>query len=192
MYEDQISKLQQLKNELSEYTDVDWDENIASLIKDVELRLSVLEACSEFKIPVPKYTSSAGYFNLHLFPHIVVNVNFITFTEASGREISWPDDGRQPEDGEQLVQISFPTGAYSMDSGYPTESFNAMFNELKSFGYKYIDTANKSLYCGKETAHIVLENLEQIFFKHKEKIAEEYKRKQIQELKNKLEELEGK
>ena len=65
--------------------------------------------------------------------------------EKYRRTISWSLDGTQPVD-ETLLQISFPTGAYMFGEDYPTELFKLFFDELRAFGPKYIDMANKNLY----------------------------------------------
>lgn len=67
------------------------------------------------------------------------------FVEGCGKEISWPDDGKQPSPGWYLV-ISFPSGAYTLNIDYPKQSFNKFFEELKSFGAKHVDTRNHELY----------------------------------------------
>src|SRR5699024_2542344 len=57
------------------------------------------------------------------------------FGEKYKRTISWPVDGRQPED-EYLFTVSFPTGAYIFGDGgtfnkdYPTEFFQKFWLEL--------------------------------------------------------------
>lgn len=72
-------------------------------------------------------------------------IDLSLFVEGCGKEISWPDDGKQPSPGWYLV-ISFPCGAYTLYKDYPVESFNKFFEELKSFGAKHVDTANHCLY----------------------------------------------
>lgn len=67
------------------------------------------------------------------------------FVEGCGKEISWPDDGKQPSPGWYLV-ISFPCGAFTINRDYPIKSFNKFFEELKSFGAKHVDTVNHCLY----------------------------------------------
>lgn len=67
------------------------------------------------------------------------------FWEGCEKEISWPDDGKQPSPGWYLV-ISFPCGAYTLNKDYPKQSFNKFFEELKCFGAKHVDTVNHSLY----------------------------------------------
>ena len=77
--------------------------------------------------------------------HLTNDIALSLFVEGCGKEISWPDDGKQPSPGWYLV-ISFPCGAYTLNRDYPVESFNKFFEELKSFGAKHVDTVNHYLY----------------------------------------------
>jgi len=110
------------------------------------------------------------------------------------REISWSDDGRQPKD-EWLLKIGFPTGPYLFGNGdffnkeYPVETFNAFFEELRSYGPKYSDTANHSLYFSSDNARRVYEDFEEIFNRHKTEVVNEMKRQKKQELEQELERL---
>jgi len=113
-------------------------------------------------------------------------VNFIDGTE---RTISWSDDGRQPND-EWLFVISFPTGAYIFGdyfkSEYPKQTFNTFFNELKSLGAKYSDSANSSLYFTEENSKKVYDAFWGIFNKYKAMVADEMKEQRKKELEAEL------
>lgn len=75
-----------------------------------------------------------------------------TFAPLSFREwrtshsISWSDTGEQPRFGEKLLVIEFPTGAYVFGEIYLPELFNEFFEELKTYGPRYSDSQNHSLY----------------------------------------------
>ncbi len=107
------------------------------------------------------------------------------------REISWSDDGRQPKD-EWLFKIGFPTGAYIFGNGdclskeYPVETFGAFFEELRSYGPKYSDTANHSLYFSSDNARRVYEDFDGIFTRYKEGVVDEMKRQKKRELEQEL------
>jgi len=107
------------------------------------------------------------------------------------RQISWPDDDRQP-DNEWLLRICFPTGAYIFGNGdclskeYPVETFNAFFEELRSYGPKYSDTANNSLYFSSDNAMRIYEAFDEIFKRHKTGVVDEMKRQKKRELEREL------
>ena len=52
----------------------------------------------------------------------------------------------QPSVGEELISFDFPTGAYIFGDDYDKELFNEFFEELKTYGYKYIDEPNSHVY----------------------------------------------
>ena len=105
------------------------------------------------------------------------------------RTISCPDNGKQPED-EWLYCIRFTSGAYVFSGQYPTETFNAFFQELKDFGTKYCDTVNHCLYFSPENAKEVYDNFWPIFNKYKGMVGEELKQRRKKELKEELAKLQ--
>ena len=112
------------------------------------------------------------------------------YGEDYNRTISWSDDDRQPDD-EWLYVISFPTGACVLGDDYPTYTFNTFFNELKTYGPKYVDSLNNSLYFSSSNAKIAYNNLYKIFNKHKDLAIIENKKRRAEKLRKELEELEG-
>lgn len=111
---------------------------LKNMKSDIEGELALLDLGEKLDADICNEHYS-GY--IRLTSNIALNL----FVEGCGKEISWPDNGKQPSSGWYLV-ISFPCGAYTLDSNYPEETFNKFFEELKSFGAKYVDTANHSLY----------------------------------------------
>jgi hypothetical protein len=116
--------------------------------------------------------------------------NISVWGEKSGRTISYPDDGRQPEN-EQLLYISFPTGAYIFGEDYPVDLFNRFFTELKSYNPKYIDSSNKGLYFSMDNAGNAFNNLAPTLKKYMDVCREELVRRRIIALKSELEGLEN-
>lgn len=111
------------------------------------------------------------------------------YGEGYNRAISWSDDGRQPEN-EWLFCISFPIktnilGDYFKDE-YPTETFSAFFNELKGFGPKYIDSANKALYYTESSSKAVYDNFWAILNRYKALVKDELLHKRKKELEEEL------
>lgn len=102
-----------------------------------------------------------------------------------GRSISWPDCGNQPDD-EWLYSIQFSTGAYIFDQEYPTQTFNAFFSELKTFGPKYLDSANHALYFTSENSSAVHAAFGDVLNKYAAKVKDELRAKKIGQLKAEL------
>ena len=120
-------------------------------------------------------------------------VSFINFSDPN-YSIGCPDDGNQPSK-EWLMHIRFATGAYVIAKHYPKEIFNQMFEELKTFNPKHVDTANNSLYFPlgpdhKETVQVFLE-LENIVEKYTRIDQDSRKDERIAELRKEIEKLGG-
>ena len=107
------------------------------------------------------------------------------YGEKYNRTISWSDDGSQPDD-ELLLLISFPTGPFIFGEDYPEELFKKFFLELKSYGPKHVDTANKSLYFSIDKASKVFNEFNSILKKYDELNRVDYKRRQIAKLEEEL------
>lgn len=115
---------------------------------------------------------------------------YIGFFDGVDRRISWPDDGRQPQN-ETLLYINYPTGAYIFGSDYPTEFFQKFFLELKSYNPKYIDSANKSLYFDLDNAGKIFNDYDSIIQRYYEENKEDLKRRKIKQMKDELDRLEA-
>ena len=111
------------------------------------------------------------------------------FGEEHGRTISWPDDGRQPV-SEWLYLVSFPTGAYIYGGAYPTKTFGGMIDEIKAYGPKYIDSANKGFYFDRTNAAAIHKDLMGIIEKHRHGVEAEVKEQKKAELRRQLAKLE--
>lgn len=112
------------------------------------------------------------------------------YGDKHNRTISWPVDGRQPED-EWLLAITYPTGAYIFGDDYQKETFARYFDELKEFNPKYVDDVNHRLYYADDVAKVVYEKVEEIYKKYRAAAEENRKANKIQVLKKQLEQLEG-
>jgi hypothetical protein len=113
--------------------------------------------------------------------------HFIKFNENCS--ISWSDDGRQPEKGERLYQLSFSTGAYIFGDHYPKELFNQFFVELKAYKPKYSDTNNKCLYFDKQQAKWVHDAYFSILKRYQSKSKQFRKIQQLQAAEDRVEAL---
>ena len=115
---------------------------------------------------------------------------FIGFFDGERRDISWSDDGRQPNN-ETLLYISYPTGPYVFGDDYPKEFFQKFFMELKTYNPKYIDSANSSLYFSLENAGKIYNDYDSIIKRYYEENKKDLKQRKIKEMKDELAKLEA-
>lgn len=111
--------------------------------------------------------------------------NLALYGKEYNRTIGCPDGGVQPEN-EWLFVIRFTCGAYSLggdgwDRKYPRKTFDAMFEELKSHGAAFVDTANSSLYFRADKARSVYDAFWPTFKKYKG-LGEQRKQELLKEL----------
>lgn len=143
-------------------------------------------------------------YELNINPKEVISLDYQSFGDKKiglfgakyHRTISWPVDGRQPED-EYLFTVSFPTGAYIFGHGesnfnkdYPTEFFQKFWLELKSYKPDYLDEVNHVIYWKLENAKDIFNNYESILSKYHDLNKEDIKQRKIAKMKADLEKLE--
>ena len=136
----------------------------------------------------PCYDGSApGHFEV--IP--VAKSNCWVTTWGENNSISWPDDGiNLPEEGEELLCVSWPTGAYSMSAEYPSKTFAKFFDEVKRlFPPKYSDSHNHCLYYAADNAASFMAGAEEIWAKHKSMVSEEIRMQKIRKAEKELEDL---
>jgi len=104
------------------------------------------------------------------------------------RDISWSDNGKQPED-ELLLQLSFSDGAYMFGDDYPTVLFNEFWEELKTFNPKYTDSTNGGLYFAMSNASKIFNEFASILEKYNELNKTDSRRRKIEKLNKELAEL---
>jgi len=178
---DAYKKLLSTFNELGVFVKGDYKVDIRG---ELSSRILWMELSEKFGIEITDNHSPQGDY-CRLSGHQFIGL----YGEKHNRTISWPDDGRQPNN-EWLYEISFPTGAYIFDREYPQVTFQAFFNELKTYSPAYIDSANHNLYFTHENAKAIHDNFVAIFNKHKALVDEELKLRRIEELKKELTKLQ--
>lgn len=89
---------------------------------------------------------------------------------------------------EQLLRISFSTGAYTFGE-YNRNYFNKFFKELQEVKPKYVDELNSSLYYDYSNAKKAYEHYEKTYKKYKEDYKNICKQNEIEELEERLKEL---
>lgn len=174
-----MTKYEKLLADLEKHKDViennlimeDWPR----LLKEM---IAVQKISEEFDIPIPSYYCNPDWIDLGYHHHIGVY--------GGERKIAFPDNGVQPEEGERLYQMSFATGAYTLGAGYPTQTFNALFEDLKTYQPKYIDSANHCLYFTADKAGAAYKAFPRLLGRYKEQVEAEMKQKKIEELQAEL------
>lgn len=176
-------KLEKLLADLKKHEDVISNNlNIKYWLRLLEDMIAVQKISEEFGIPIPSHYCNPDWIDLDYHQHIGVY--------RGERKIASPDNGVQPEEGERLYQISFPTGAYILGAEYPTQTFNAFFEELKTYQPKYVDSNNSSLYFTADKAGEAYKAFPTLLEKYKAKAETEVKQKKIKKLQAELAKLE--
>lgn len=129
----------------------------------------------------------------HVEPDVYVRMSEHMYIASMGekyrRHISWSADGRQPED-EVLLALTFPTGAYIFGDSYPVNLFNEMWEEIKTYDFKYVDDMNHNIYFPLENAALIANAFPGIFDKYYKRFRDEANVRRAQELRRELEKLE--
>lgn len=152
--------------------------------------VEALGVAEEFNLPL-QGLQSGTFLRIQGVYDEWTNLSF--YGEKEGRTIGCPDGGVQPEN-EWLFVIRFTCGAYSLggdryERQYPRNTFDNMFDELKSYGAAFVDSANSSLYFRADKARAVYDAFWTTFKKYKGLVDVELKEQRKQELLKELESL---
>jgi hypothetical protein len=153
--------------------------------------IKMLEVSKEFGVRVSEDSNNEWLTVLH--PTRDYTYEYLHIGRFHGnRGIPCSDDGRQPNN-EWLLKIGFSTGPYVFGNYFknecPIETFDAFFEELRSYGPKYSDTSNASLYFSSDNARRVYEDFDEIFTRHRLDVVNEMKRQKKLHLEQELEKL---
>lgn len=152
--------------------------------------VEALEVAETFNLPL-QGLQSGTFLRIQGVYDEWTNLSF--YGEKEGRTIGCPDGGVQPE-SEWLFVIRFTCGAYSLggdryERQYPRNTFDNMFDELKSYGAAFVDSANNSLYFRADKARAVYDAFWPTFKNYKGLVDAELKEQRKQELIKELESL---
>lgn len=152
--------------------------------------VEALEVADEFNLPL-QGLQSGTFLRIQGVYDEWTNLSF--YGDKEVHTIGCPDGGVQPEN-EWLFVIRFTCGPYSLggdvyDSRYPRNTFDNMFDELKSYGAAFVDSANNSLYFRADKARAVYDAFWPTFKKYKDLVSLELKEQRKQELLKELESL---
>lgn len=185
--QDKINAYKELQSVIDKYPEEFKEDRD---IREIKETLGCLEMSRRFGIPLEPL-NSVQYGVVRAYDHWT----HVALYGEGNREISWLDEGYEQPSNEWLYCICFPTGPYIFGnyfkSEYPTETFNAFFNELKSFDPKYVDSANHCLYFTEENSKAVYEAFWGIFNKYKGMVKDEMQRQRKKELEEELAKLNG-
>jgi hypothetical protein len=127
-------------------------------------------------------------------PNVYVNINEHAYIASMGkkysRTISWSVDGSQPED-EVMFVLHFPTKAYIFGDSYPKELFKDMWNEIKTYNFKYVDDVNSNIYFSLENSAPIANEFQNILQKYYKRFKDEANMRRAVELRRELEKLEN-
>jgi hypothetical protein len=160
--------------------------DVDDLERTSKIHLFAIKLKEEYGFNInPKRINSLDYNKLGDYDMIAV------FGESRGRTISWEDNGAQPKEDELLYRLNFSTGPYIFGEDYPIELFQKMFNELKTYGPKYVDSTNRTLYFSMDNASKIFNVFNSIISKYHDINKEDFKIRKIKRLKEDLERLEN-
>lgn len=171
----------------------DPEEYIKKIVEIAENQKKIHEFNDKYWLWIP-YSSSFSW----NFCKISDQMRIVYFWDAAEDKKKWnwyyisrSDDWRQPKE-EQLLDIHFSTWAYFLSWAYPQNTFQLMWEELKSFWPKYCDTANRWLYFTLDKCREVCKEFPNIVKKYRDIAQEEIKEKEKEELRKQLKKLEEK
>lgn len=125
----------------------------------------------------------------NVYVRIADNIYIASMGKKYNRTISWSVDGRQPTDEVMLV-ILFPTGAYTLGNSYPVELFKEMWDEIKTYDFKYVDEVNHGIYFPLDKAAPIANAYKDILVKYQKRYHDEANIRRAAELRLELERLE--
>lgn len=168
-------KLEKLLADLKKHKDVIRNNpNMSDWLRLLDDMIAVQKISEEFGIPIPSHYCNPIYIDLGHHQHICLY------------------DGVQPQEGELLYLIYFPTGPYTLGKDYPTKTFNSFFEYLKTYQPKYVDSLNYRLYFTADTAGSVYKVFPTLFEKYKAQAEAEIRQKKVEKLREQLAKLEEK
>ena len=177
-YTEVLSVVQKYSEEFKDDYEIQKIKGTLALLKMQERFGIPLESCNSLQ-----YCVKGSYDN---WTHVAL------YGEGN-RQVSYLDKGYEQPNNEWLYCIQFTCGAYIFGDSYPTETFNAMWEELKSYDPKYVDTNNHCIYFTEDKAKAVYDAFWGILKKYKGLVKDELLRKRKKELELELAKLnEGK
>lgn len=170
--------------------------NFGVWIVQVDSELWRSELSEKYGINVPAshvYHLQRHYLNINQFMSIA------EYGPKCGRDISCPDDDRQPDDG-HMLRIELSGGPYIFgnnsftkeDYDYPVEFFNQFIAEILSFNPDYKDSKNRSYYWKLENASDVFNAFPALLEKYNHLNAEGRLKRQVRRFEALAEEAKAK
>lgn len=191
-YDDNVKIWKKAYSELKEVCEkyaVEFDNkyglyDIRKALQEADNHLRAIELYEEHGIRLSELYYNPDHTNID-------DYRGISFYDGERRNISWPDDGKQPKDV-HLYQIGFSTGAYIFGRDYDSQQqvFKDFYEELKTYKPDYSDNHNHSLYWKLENAKPIHDKFNEILKKYHERNTSELKQRKADKLRKELAELE--
>ena len=179
----QIQAYKELQGVIEKYPEEFKDDYVVHNIKDT---LDLLKMQERFGIPLESCNSTQYYVK-----RSYDNWTHVALYGKGNRQVSCLDKGYEQPNNEWLYCIRFTSVAYIFGDSYTTETFDAMWEELKSYEPKYVDTTNHCIYFTEDKAKTVYESFWSILKKYQGLVKDELLRKRKKELEEELAKLNG-
>lgn len=138
-------------------------------------------------------------YGLNVSPEKINSLDWVRFGDyvtigwydGERRYISFLDEGQQPKNI-YLIKISFPAGPYifgdgvGFDKDYPVDFFQRFWNELKTYGPDFIDSANSSLFWKLENGKEIFNSFDYILKKYHDLNKEDIKQRRVRKMEEEL------
>lgn len=147
---------------------------LSSLYSKIKNTLNVAKKYEKWQLDVSDYSFVSG-------GEIKYGIGIFTYSHITNYGDIEP---------EELLKISFPTGAYIFGNDYDEEFFDEFFNELLLVKPKYKDVINDALYYSAENGKEAYEHYQATYKKYCELLTERHKKRKIEKLKAELADLE--
>jgi hypothetical protein len=188
-YTNEISAYQEILQVLQKNSEFIKKDRQINIIDNIEARLSLLHVLDLFQLDIiipPFASNTKEWISINEYSRLGL------YGENTDRRIPWEDEDKKP-DNEWLYLLTFPSGAYLFGKTYPLQLFDRFFDVLKTYGPKYIDSRNHTLYFDHTTAKNIHQDFNNILKNYKQLYQEENeeKLKRIAELEQELRQLKG-
>ena len=148
--------------------------NLSSLYGNIKEALDIARLYKKWQLDINDYNWRNGN------REIEYGIGIYTFNEITNYGSIEP---------EELLKISFPTGAYVFGDDYDIEFFSEFYKELHLVEPKYEDSLNKSLYYSVENGKEAYEHYRNTYKKYCDNLAERRKQNRIKQIEKELSQL---
>lgn len=172
-----------IKEELNKLNELCDDYEISNFERKIDIKLKAIEYKEKYDIDL----------KIRDFQNVDwVYIERLKGTIYIGKNMKVLNSDVQPDKNEELIQFSYPTGAYIFGNDNDKEVFKKFFDELKKYNFKYIDNMNRCLYFELKEGSKLFKDYDKICKKYQELYGKRLKEREIEELKRQIADLESK